>query len=398
MSENEDPKEGQTSDTAVAEAVVLEAATEAETPVAAAEELRPIQDVVPPAPAPVAAPNDLKPAGPPSDVLADDPNYEPSDVFAWANNLFEFKEELKFDLFWINKNNVVYRTKIAAELDKEMQPLFLDNALEQVLDGAENGIVVRDFTDGEGEDGVLQRIRWKKIQKLAEVMHWIRTQESEIEMFTEEEHDLKRIKGAMARVSHPKMKQPFYLFKALSGGQMLKGDGTWMVAGKTFKPFEAAALKIPVEAHMLVLEDDLYVFNEAKLDRLFGFDAKKNAVANKKVAEIESHYQLSFAEGITLQSAVEGNKALINKLQKMEVGELTQEQIIDHAEELGVDLMVDDAGAIIIMNQKDLSKFVNLLNDDYMESNLTGIRYEVMKKRPLKPTSDEDMMLPPSGA
>jgi hypothetical protein len=351
-------------------------------------------DITPPA-EPMEEPAE-KPAAPKpaQDVLAEpDDGYEASDVFAWANNLFEFKEELKFELFWINKNNVVYRTKTAPELDKQLQPLFLDNALEQVLDGAENGIVVRDFTDGEGESGVLQRIRWNKVEKLKEVMHWIRTQESEIEMFTEEEHDLKRIKGAMARISHPKMAKPFYVFKALSGGQMLKGEGTWMVAGKTFKPFEAAALKIPVEAHMLVLDDDLYVFNEAKLDRLFGFDAKKNALANKKVAEIEAHYQLSFAEGITLQSAVEGNKALINKLQKLEVGELKQEQIIDHAEELGVDLMVDEAGAIIIMNQKDLSKFVNLLNDDYMESNLTGIRYEVQKKRPLKPSSDEDMML-----
>jgi hypothetical protein len=375
-------------------------------PAAEPEETQPVAgvDVTPPAeptdvPAGEPAEKPAEPpkpalADPPKDVLAEpDDGYEASDVFAWANNLFEFKEELKFELFWINKNNVVYRTKTAPDLDKQLQPLFLDNALEQVLDGAENGIVVRDFTDGEGETGVLQRIRWNKVEKLKEVMHWIRTQESEIEMFAEEEHDLKRIKGAMARISHPKMPKPFFVFKALSGGQMLKGEGTWMVSGKTFKAFEAAALKIPVEAHMLVLDDDLYVFNEAKLDRLFGFDAKKNALANKKVAEIEAHYQLSFAEGITLQSAVEGNKALINKLQKLEVGELKQEQIIDHAEELGVDLMVDEAGAIIIMNQKDLSKFVNLLNDDYMESNLTGIRYEVQKKRPLKPSSDEDMML-----
>jgi hypothetical protein len=330
-----------------------------------------------------------------SDILADpNDNDESSDVFAWANNLFEYKEELHFDLFWINKNNVVYRTKTAPELDKQLQPLFLDNTLEQVLDGAENGIVVRDLSDGDGEAGVLQRVRWNKVEKLKEVMHWIRTQESEIEMFTEEEHDLKRIKGAMARVTHPKMKGPFYIFKALSGGQMLKGDGTWMVAGKLFKPFQAAALKIPAEAHMLVLDQDLYVFNEAKLDRLFSYDAKKNSLANKKVAEIEAHYQLSFADGMTLQSAVEGNKAIINKLQKLEIGELTQEQVIDHAEEIGVDLLVDEAGAIIIMTPKDLSKFVNLLNDDYMESNLTGIRYEVQKKRPLKPSSDEDMMLP----
>lgn len=331
-----------------------------------------------------------------NDVLVNptepDDDYQESDVFAWANNLFEYKEELQIELFWINKNNIVYRTKLDATLDKQLQPLFIDNTLDYVLDGAENGIVVRDIADGASEQGVLHRVQWKKVEKLREVMHWIRTQEHEIEMFTEEEHDLKRIKGVMARISHPKMPEPFYIIKALSGGQMLKGEGTWMVEGKVFKPFKAAALKIPAEAHMLVLEQDLYVFNAAKLDRLFSYDAKKNSVAAKKVAEIEAHYKLSFAEGITLQSAIEGNKALINKLQNIEVGELTQEQIMDHADELGVDLMVDDAGAIIIMNPKDLTKFVNLLNDDYMESNLTGLRYEVQRKRPLKVSEPEDML------
>jgi hypothetical protein len=335
-----------------------------------------------------------KPAAPPADILKDpeEDNYQESDVFAWANNLFEYKEELALELFWINKNNVVYRTKIDPTLDRQLQPLFIDNTLEQALDGAENGIVVRNLEDGGEQDGVLPRVRWKKIEKLREVMHWIKTQEHEIELFTDEEHDLKRIKGAFVRVSHPKMPEPFYIIKALSGGQMLKGQGTWMINGKTFKAFEAAALKIPAEAHMLILDQDLYVFNEGKLDRLFGFDLKKSSIANKKVQEIEEHYKLSFADGMDLQSAVEGNKATINKLQKLEIGQYTQEQIIDHAEELGVDLMVDDAGAIIIMNRKDLTKFVNLLNDDYMESSLTGIRYEVQRKRPLKPSDDNEVL------
>jgi hypothetical protein len=346
---------------------------------------KPAEDLIAPVPPVPAAP---------ADILAEpDDDYQESDVFAWANNLFEYKEELAIEIFWINKNNVVYRTKTDATLDKQMQPLFIDQALDYVLDGAERGMVVRGYEDGESEEGVLHRVRWKRVEKLKEVMHWIRTQENEIEMFTEEEHDLKRIKGAMARVSHPKMDKPFYVIKALSGGQMLKGEGTWMVQGKVFKPFQAAALKIPADTHMLLLDQDLYIFNQAKLDRLFGFDAKKNALAASKVREIEEHYKLSFADGIDLQKAIEGSKALVNKLQKIEIGELSQEQLIDHAEELGVDLMVDDAGAIIIMNQRDLTKFINLLNDDYMESPLTGIRYEVQRKRPLKPVDPEESLL-----
>jgi hypothetical protein len=51
--------------------------------------------------------------------------------------------------------------------------------------------------------------------------------------------------------------------------------------------------------------------------------------------------------------------------------------------------MEDSSGAIIIMDGKDLDKFVNLLNDDYLESGLTGQRYEILRKKPIKPAKDE---------
>jgi hypothetical protein len=108
------------------------------------------------------------------------------------------------------------------------------------------------------------------------------------------------------------------------------------------------------------------------------------------VREIEEAFKLRFAEGMDMQSLVKGNKATINKLQKLEVGEIKQDSLVDHAEEIGVDLMVDDDGAIIIEGTKDLATFVNLLNDDYYESQLTGIKYEIRGKKPLQPPKDAD--------
>jgi hypothetical protein len=51
--------------------------------------------------------------------------------------------------------------------------------------------------------------------------------------------------------------------------------------------------------------------------------------------------------------------------------------------------MEDENGAIIIMDNKDLVKFINLLNDDYMESGMTGLRYEIKGKKLLKVTEEE---------
>lgn len=335
-------------------------------------------------------------ANPPKpDILAkpeDDTPYEPSDVFAWANNLYQYKDQLQIELFLINKNNVMYSVKLQDDLKKQLQPLFITNILDYVLNGAAEGLVVRGFEEAEAEDNVLQRTQWKNVDKLVEVMHWIRTQEDEIQQFIEQEHDLKRMKAVMARCTHPAMGDPFYIIKALPRTQMMKGEGAWMVSGKVFMPFEdAVALRIPSDNQLLVLGQDLYVFSQPKLKSLFGYDAKQNSIAAKKVEAILAKYTLAFAEGEDMQSMVKGNKALISKLQKLELTEdLKQEDILDHGDGLGVDLMCDETGAIIIENPKDLSKFINLLNDDYVESNLTGIRYEIKSKRPLKPVNPND--------
>lgn len=323
----------------------------------------------------------------------DDEPYEPTDIFAWCNNLYQHKNQLQFELFLINKNNVLYRAKLEDGVKKQLQPLFITNILDYVLNGAAEGMVVRGFEEAEAEDNVLQRTRWKNVDKLVEVMHWIRTQEQEIQQFVEEEHDLKRIKAVMARVSHPAMAEPFYVIKALPRAQMMKGEGSWMVAGKVFMPFQdAVALRIPADNQMLVVGQDLFVFSQPKLKTVFGYDAKANSIAEKKVAEIQERFRLVFAEGEDLNSMVKGNKQLIGKLQRLELtDDIKQEQVIDHSEEMDVSLLTDEDGAIIIENPKDLARFVNLINDDYVESNMTGIRYEIKNKRPLKPSSDEEV-------
>ena len=327
----------------------------------------------------------------PGDILAPvEEAYEPTDVFQWANNLVQYKDELTIDLFFFNKNGVTYRTSRSNDLDSQMEPLFVDELLEAVLDGAEKGMQVRGFEEAESEDNVLQRTRLGNVEKAQEVLRWIKTQEHEMELFSDETHEIKRMKGAVARVSHTGM-ETFYVIKQLPSSQMMSGKVGWMVRNGKFVPFDAeAAIRIPSENHLLVLDRDMYVFSQAKLKSLFGYDAKEAYIAEAKVREIESQFRLSFAEGLTMQGLVKGRRSTIKKLQKIEPSLMTQQQLMDHADEVGVELMEDDSGAIIIMDEKDMVKFVNLLNDDYVESAVTGLKYEIKSKRPLKEPEDKD--------
>lgn len=325
--------------------------------------------------------------------LVEEEQHGDSDVFLWANNLVQIKEELEVELFLFNKNYVVYKTNVSKDLRPMFEPLLIDGLLEYVLAGAEEGLVVREFEDAESEENVLQRVALRKVDNARMVLNWLKTQEHEIETFVEEEHDFKRLKGMLARCTHPTLKRPFYIIKALPANMVMKGTTAWLMRNGKFVPFDAeGGLRLPSDNQLLIIEGDIYVFNQAKLETLFGYNAKKYGIAEQKMELIRQTFKLSFAEGLTIEELVKGKKALVNKLQKLDPAELKQEDVVNHAEEVGVELMTDDSGAIIIMDAKDLTTFINLLNDDYMESPLTGNRYEIKSKRALKPPNEEDLL------
>lgn len=317
-------------------------------------------------------------------------SYQETDVFAWANNLVQYKDELKIELYFISKNYVLYRTALAEGIKKQLEPIFIDEVLDYILEGAEAGLIVRGFEDAEAEKGVLQRTQVFKVEKLRETLGWLKTQEREIVLFKDEEHDIHHMKGVLVRVSHAEMDKPFYLAKVLPKSQVMKGKQGWMLRSDKFVPFDAeAALRLPTDPQLLILDQDLYVFNQSKLKTLFGYDAKEAAIAESKVREIMETYGLSFPEGVGLNALLKGKKQLIKKLQKLEVGKVTQEKALEYAEDMDLELMPDDQGKIIILDDKSLTTFVNIINEDYWESPLTGERYEILAKRPLKLKDDE---------
>lgn len=319
-------------------------------------------------------------------------SYQETDVFAWANNLVQYKDELKIELFFISKNYVLYKTAMSDGLKKQLEPIFIDEVLDYILEGADKGLIVRGFEEAEAETGVLQRTQVFKVEKLRETLGWLRTQEREIVLFKDDEHDINHMKGVLARVTHAEMDKPFYLTKVLPKSQVMKGKQGWMLRSDKFVPFDAeAALRLPTDPQLLILEQDVYVFSQSKLKTLFGYDAKEAAIAENKVREIMETYGLSFPEGVGLNALLKGKKQLIQKLQKLEVGKVTQEKALEYAEDMDLELMPDDQGKIIILDEKSLTTFVNIINEDYWESPLTGERYEIIKKRPLKVTSDEEV-------
>lgn len=318
-----------------------------------------------------------------------------TDIFLWTNNTDGIKNQLDVEFFLFNKNYTPYSTHFSNDLNAQIKPLFLFDLINFVNMGAGTGLSVRDFELSEGEENVLLRTDLEKVGRAETLIHLIEKERHDIMEFSQEEHEFKRIKGILARFTHKDdPKKAFYVVKAISQGQVLNGATSWEFRDGKFGSFQAdVGLKMPDDNQVLIIDKDIFVFNQSKFEKLFNYEYKKQLLADQKVAEIEKQYKLSFPDGLDMQTLVRERKKIVNKLQKMEIGGVSQEQALEYADTMQLELMTDDAGAIIIMDGNDLDTFVNLINEDYITSEITGKRYEIKSKKLLDDPDGE----PPRG-
>lgn len=318
-----------------------------------------------------------------------------TDIFQWANHLDNVKNDLDVEFFLFNKNYTPYLTTMGNELDTQIKPLFLFGMMNDVTMGAGTGLTVRDYELTEKEDNVLLRIDRDKVGRADTLIHLIENERHDIVTFSEQEHEFKRVKGIVARFTFKnEPNKAFYVIKQVSQGNALQGSLSWEFKDGKFETFKADfGWKVPTDNQVLIVDNDIFIFNQSKFERLFNFDYKKQLLADQKVAEIEKHFKLVFPDGLDLQTLVRDRKKTVNKLQKMEIGEITQEQALEYADSMQLELMSDDGGAIIIMDGNDLDTFVSLINEDFITSEITGKRYEIKSKKLLGEPEGE----PPRG-
>lgn len=326
--------------------------------------------------------------------MHNDNERETTDIFQWANQTDAVKNDLQVEFFLFNKNYTPYTTTIADGLDPQIKSLFLYDVINDINLGAGTGLSVRDYELSEKEENVLLRTDLSKVGRAETLIHLIENEREDIVEFSATEHEFKRIKGIVARFSKPDGSGVFYVAKQVNAGQAVQGATAWEFENGSFKPFAPEfGWKVPSDNQVVIVNGDVFIFNQSKFERLFNYDYKKQLLADKKVSEIEKQYKLSFPEGLDLQSLVQERKKIVSKLQRLEVGAVTQEQVIDYADSMQLELMTDDAGAIIIMDANDLDIFVSLINEDYFVSEVTGRRFEIKGKKMLDDSEGE----PPRG-
>lgn len=322
---------------------------------------------------------------------------EPFDVFLWANEVDEVKNNVSAELYLFNKNYTPFRIRYSDKLTGAVKSMFMQNAVHYVIEEADKGLECREYEKADGEEKVIYTTSLEKVGRAATLLHLIENEAKDIEYFSENEHDFKRMKGILAKFTYPGEDgmKTFYIAKLIPASSALKGATSWEIKGESFEPFSAEiALKMPEDNQVAIVDGTIVVFNQAKFENLFQYDFKAQVIAESKARELTEKYKLSLAEGLTLDGLLADKKPILKKVQAMDIAEeMPQDKLLDYADEMQLELMTDDDNSIIIMDDKDLTMFVNLLNEDYYVSPVNGRRYEIKSKKLL----DEPEGEPPRG-
>lgn len=322
---------------------------------------------------------------------------EPFDVFLWANQVDAVKNNVSAELFLFNKNYTPYKIRYSDKLTGAVKSLFMQEAVSYIIKEAENGLECRDYEKADGEEKVVYRASLSKVSRAETLIHLIEHEYKDIDYFSENEYDFRKVKGIIAKFTYPGEggMKTFYIAKILPASSALRGASSWEIKGESFEPFSAQiALKMPDDNQVAIVDDTIIVFNQAKFENLFQYDFKSQVLAEAKAKELCEKYKLSFSEGLTLDGLLADKKPLLKKVQAMDIAsEMPQDKLLDYADEMQLELMTDDDGSIIIMDDKDLAMFVNLLNEDYYISPVNGKRYEIKSKKLLGEPDGE----PPRG-
>ena len=80
------------------------------------------------------------------------------DVFQWANNVDEIKNNVSVELFLFNKNYSPYKVRYSETLTQVVKSMFLLEAVEFIVKEADKGLECRDYETSDGEDKVIYKL------------------------------------------------------------------------------------------------------------------------------------------------------------------------------------------------------------------------------------------------
>lgn len=315
------------------------------------------------------------------------------DIFQWANEIDGKKRELEVELFVFNKNYTPYSLPYHGFMTKDsLKPAFLWGLINDINLGAGTGLVVKPLEEFDPKSQMITYTDLDKVGRAETLIHLIENERKDIVQFSQEEHEFKRIQGVVAVYTHPTDRDvKFYVIKQIKPGDSIStGLAMQIVKGELQMMEQQVALKMPVDTQMVVIGGEIFIFNERKFVNLFKYDLQTIIETDRRATILEKQYKLSMPENLfdDLGQYIRDKGSNIKKLLDVNLNNLPeQDTLLNIADSMAVDLMADDNGAIILYDNADVGKLLDLINDNYLSSE-TGAHYLAKSKKPLDDAKD----------
>jgi len=319
------------------------------------------------------------------------PNNKPdqTDLFLFANNIDGLKNDLNIELFLFNKNFTPYATILSEAVQDQLTKLFVYELINEVNLGAGTGLTVQDIDYQKDDAGdIVIHTELGKVGRAETLIHLIENNRDDILYFSEEEHEFKRMKGFVARVTHktdPSIL--FHVVKAVEQSKAVSKAGiSWQFDdGKIDMMEPGVVFKPATDIQTLIVGNDIFAFNLKKFEKTFNYDYVKFKQADEKAARFLKRFKISVPTDIGggIENILRENNSLLNKFLKADIDLIEQEQIFEIADSMQLELMSDDDGAVIIMDKADLNVLLDIINDNYYQSP-TGHHYVAKSKKSIE--------------
>ena len=195
--------------------------------------------------------------------------------------------------------------------------MFMQEAINYITEEADKGLEVRDYERADGEEKVVYRTSLSKVGRVETLIHLIEKEYKDIDYFSENEYDFKKVKGIIAKFTYPggdEGTKTFYIAKLLPSSSALKGATSWEINGESFEPFSAEiALKMPDDNQVAIVDGTIIVFNQAKFENLFQYDYKSQVIAEAKAKEAAINM---YKRGMSATDIAEILNEALNKVQQ----------------------------------------------------------------------------------
>ena len=123
------------------------------------------------------------------------------DVFHWANEVDEVKNNVSVELFLFNKNYTPFRVRYSDALTASVKAMFMQEATGFIIKEADKGLECREYEKSDGEDKVIYRTKLSNVGRAETLIHLIEHEYRNIDSYTDHVDEFKKVKGILAKFS-----------------------------------------------------------------------------------------------------------------------------------------------------------------------------------------------------